>query len=104
MALSEGIKAIPLVDENDHFLGAVTSDKIEKILDHETKEDLLKLTGIIGSHDDEIDGTALNVIQKQGSVDYYRIILGGTALLHQLIGGFQKVLAAITLSLHHLYP
>jgi len=50
MALASGIKAVPIVDEAGYFLGVVSSDNIQKILESETKEDFYRFAGIIGKH------------------------------------------------------
>ena len=46
LALKNNLKAIPIVDENDKFLGIVSSDAILKILHLENVEDFLKSAGI----------------------------------------------------------
>jgi len=51
LAVKNNIKAIPLVGKNDKFMGVLPSDEIHNILDHESREDLLKSSGIIlGKH------------------------------------------------------
>jgi len=51
LAVKNNIKAMPLVDKNDMFMGVLPSDEIHNILDHESREDLLKSSGIIlGKH------------------------------------------------------
>ncbi|MEW6569882.1 MAG: CBS domain-containing protein [Nitrospirota bacterium] len=45
-ALNHEIKAVPVVDKEGVFLGAITSDKILSILHKEMQDDLLKLGGI----------------------------------------------------------
>ncbi len=48
MALKHNIKAIPVVDKNNHFLGVVPSDIILRILHTEHVEDFLKSAGLVG--------------------------------------------------------
>ncbi|MBN1169209.1 magnesium transporter [Candidatus Woesebacteria bacterium] len=48
-ALKANIKAVPIVDENDNFLGVVPSDSILSILYQEARSDFLHLSGIIPS-------------------------------------------------------
>lgn len=45
-AIQHGIKAVPVVDRNDAFLGIVGTDTILHTLHHEHVEDLLRLGGI----------------------------------------------------------
>ncbi len=53
LALKHNIKAVPVVDKDDHFLGTVVSDDILRILDSEAVEDILRFGGLIqkGSFD-----------------------------------------------------
>jgi len=48
IALQYSIKAVPVVDENHHFLGAITSDQILEILHEESVEDVLVQAGVSG--------------------------------------------------------
>lgn len=45
-ALKRNIKAVPVVDQNGYFLGAILSDNILQILYHEVSVDMLKLAGV----------------------------------------------------------
>jgi magnesium transporter len=45
LALKNNIKAVPIVNQDNVFLGILTSDQILDILDKETSEDLLHLAG-----------------------------------------------------------
>jgi magnesium transporter len=47
LALRHNLKAVPVVDKDNHFLGVVTSDDILHILDNEAVEDILRFGGII---------------------------------------------------------
>lgn len=47
MAVKNQLKAIPIVDGKDRLIGAVKTDQILQILDQESQEDLLKLTGFV---------------------------------------------------------
>lgn len=52
LALTHNIKAVPVVDKDNKFLGVITSDKIMNILASEAVEDILKFGGIThGSYD-----------------------------------------------------
>ena len=46
LALRHNIKAVPVVDDDHHFLGVIPSDVILRILYKEVHEDLLRLVGI----------------------------------------------------------
>lgn len=50
LALKHNIKAIPVVDEKGVLLGVIPNDVILSIIHHETREDILKFSGIHRSH------------------------------------------------------
>src|SRR3989344_6368622 len=55
MAIQNNIKAIPVVDDTNTFLGVVSSDNVLAILEQETTEDYLRFAGILGkAHSAEI--------------------------------------------------
>lgn len=47
LALSRGIKGVPVIDSSGVFLGAVTGDAILRILNEEAKEDILRFGGVL---------------------------------------------------------
>jgi len=47
LALKNSLKAIPIIDKDDKFLGVVPSDEILSILDSEAVENLLRFGGIM---------------------------------------------------------
>lgn len=60
IALKQNIKVVPIVDQENHFLGVVPSDTILNILQWEHTEDLLRLSGVRGK------GEKLRNIVKAG--------------------------------------
>ena len=50
IALKHGIKAVPVVDHDHVFLGAIPSDALLRILYKETHEDLLRRAGVHSGH------------------------------------------------------
>ena len=50
LALRNGIKAVPVVDHDHVFLGAIPSDALLRILYKETHEDLLRRSGVHAGH------------------------------------------------------
>ncbi|MFA6435871.1 MAG: magnesium transporter [Candidatus Gracilibacteria bacterium] len=50
LAVRHHLSQVPVVDEKGKFLGAVLSDTILSILNHETHEDILRMAGIHNSH------------------------------------------------------
>jgi len=47
LAIKHNIKAIPITDEHEYFLGVVSNDVILVIIDQESEENLLRLGGIM---------------------------------------------------------
>ena len=50
LSLKHSLKAVPIVDKEDHFLGVVPSDVILQVLHQESIEDILRSAGIRPSH------------------------------------------------------
>lgn len=59
LALKHNLKAIPVVDKEDRFLGVVTSDVILEILHSEHIEDILRTAGIHSPVAETLRGTPL---------------------------------------------
>ncbi len=51
LAIKHSLKAVPVVDKDNHFLGIVPSDTILNILNSEAAEDVLRLAGIHPARD-----------------------------------------------------
>lgn len=49
LALEQNIKAMPIVDKNNHFIGVVPSDTILNVLQWEHNEDLMRFSGVPGT-------------------------------------------------------
>lgn len=92
LAIKNGVKAVPLVDKKGYFLGVVASDTIQEILDTESKEDLLKLSGIIGKPHKVVHEASVFTSFSRRIPWIIVGLLGGT-ITASTIGGFQKVLA-----------
>jgi magnesium transporter len=92
-ALRENIKAMPVVDDNNKFLGVVVSDKILHILHDESQEDLLKMSGMILGKLNVFDILDANVISGFLSRTPWIVVglLGGLLTAH-LISLFEHVL------------
>lgn len=75
LALKHNLKAIPVVDKKNCFLGAVPSDAILHILHNENIEDILRFAGVHKFKD-----PAMSIIQASSAVHFYKrfpwLILG----------------------------
>ena len=102
-AVRNGIKAVPVVDENQIFYGAVTHDAVTRILHREMREDVLKLAGIRRGHVvfDDVMTTPLIQAVKRRFPWLFVGMIGG--LLAAKIIGFLNILLRKTLSLPHLF-
>jgi len=92
-ALNHEIKAVPVVDKNGVFLGAITSDNILSILHHEMQEDFFKLGGIkhTGGKMDNIFELPLFVSVKH-RIPWLIVGLLGGILAAKAIGFFEATL------------
>ena len=93
LALKHNLKAIPVVDKNDQFLGVVSSDTILNILHQEHIEDIL-LAGGISKLDDSIKTLAIAKVGTLVKVRLPWLLLGllGGVFAAQIIGFFENVL------------
>lgn len=90
LALSHGIKAIPVVDQEGRFMGAVTHDEIIRILKMEADRDILHFGGVFHRVIDQDPG-ALNMVKSR--VPWLVVgVIGGT-ITAALIGSFEDLLS-----------
>lgn len=94
LALKYNLKAMPIVNGDDIFLGVVTSDNILKIMSDELTEDILHLTGI---RKNALSATAiihssLYTLVK-ARLPWLVVGLGGGILAAQVVGFFEELLA-----------
>src|SRR3990170_77167 len=92
-ALQNNIKAIPVVDENKIFLGAVISDALLSILHKELREDILQFAGIHKVHvavDNILEIPLLQAIKHR--FPWLLIGLAGGLLAAQIISQFEQTL------------
>jgi len=95
LALRNNLKAIPVVNKDNKFLGVVTSDTILNVLHKEHIEDIL-LAGGISKLDDSIKAlttASVNLIVKARLPWLLFGLLGGVVTA-QIIGFFENVLAS----------
>lgn len=90
LALSHGIKAIPMVDHEGRFMGVVTHDEIIRILKMEADRDILHFGGVFHRVIDQDPG-ALNMVRSR--VPWLVVgVIGGT-ITAALIGSFEDLLS-----------
>lgn len=97
-AIKKDVRFIPVVDSDNRFLGAITSDQIIDMLHRERKKHagtLLKMVGIHGdptSHsvDDYFKSSIAGAIRAR--IPFLIIGLIGGVLAAQIIGGFEAAL------------
>ncbi|TSC68306.1 MAG: Uncharacterized protein G01um101466_490 [Parcubacteria group bacterium Gr01-1014_66] len=94
LALRHNIKAVPVVDHEGKFLGAVTGDQILEILNREFREDVLRKAGIRRSH--MMMDNILEIPLWTGIVHrlpWLLVGLGGGIVAAGLIARFEEILA-----------
>lgn len=93
LALSNGIKSIPVVDRQKHLLGIVPFNVILKVFNEEVREDTFKFGGIfhkVGKEYTTIKASAATMIKTR--IPWLMIgVLGGT-LTASIITNFENVL------------
>jgi len=95
MALSNGLKAIPVVDDEGKLLGAVPYDTILQIFNQEVQSDIFNFGGIfhrVGEEYTTINSSATLMIQSR--LPWLIVgVIGGT-LAASLIGQFEELLSS----------
>jgi len=94
-ALSNGLKAIPVVDADCKFLGVVPYDVILQIFNHEVEGDIFNFGGIfhkVGKEYTSINSTASHMIQSR--LPWLIIGVIGGILAASLIALFEELLAS----------
>ena len=95
LALRHNLKAIPVVDKEDHLLGVVASDTILSILHHESKEDLLLRAGVRRFDRDAVDPlTAPVLTHVKKRLPWLLVGLLGGTVGAVIISYFEDALAA----------
>jgi len=92
LAVQNRIKGVPIVDHSQKFLGVVTNDTILSILDQESREDFLKLSGIV-SDSGWITNKAGLLHSYFSRVPWIIVGLFGGLVTARVIGGFEEILA-----------
>jgi magnesium transporter len=94
LALSHGIKAVPVVDEDGLFQGVVPYDQILRIFNHEVQSDVFKFGGIfhkVGKEYTSIQSSTRMMIRSR--LPWLVVgVLGGT-MAAGLIGYFENLLS-----------
>lgn len=93
LALSHGIKSIPVVDRENHFLGVVQYDDILRIFNHEVHEDTLRFGGIfhkIGTEYTKVDSSVSHMVKSR--MPWLIVGILGGVIAATIVGGFEDVL------------
>ncbi len=94
LALSHSLKALPVVDEEDHLLGIVPYDEILKTFNQEVKKNIFRFGGLfhrVGEEYTSITSSAL-VMMKSRLPWLIVGVLGGTAAA-SVVTSFEEVLS-----------
>lgn len=87
------LDSIPVVDDNDHLIGVITSDDIVEAVRDEMGDDYAKLGGL--SSEDDLDESAFKSIGKR--MPWLFILLGLGLMTSLIISGFEPVVDALPL-------
>lgn len=93
LALKHSLKALPVVDKENHFLGVLTSDNISKILDSEAVENILRFGGVAhsGTYDNILNISIFTALKHR--LPWLIIGLFGGLLTAGLVTSFKEVLS-----------
>lgn len=92
LALKHNLKALPVVDKDNHFLGIITPDNILRILDSEAVENILRFGGIThGSYDNIFNIPILTSLKHR--IPWLIIGLAGGLFTAGLVHSFEKILS-----------
>lgn len=94
LALSNGIKSVPVVDDNGIFMGVVPYDNILRIFNHEVQSDVFNFGGIFHKMGEEYTTiTSSTGVMIRSRLPWLIVgVLGGT-MAAGLIGNFEKLLS-----------
>src|SRR5512139_1222297 len=96
LALSHGIKAVPIVDKQNHLIGIVPHDVILRVFNQEVNEDIFKFGGIfhkVGKEYDETKASTLTMIKRR--TPWLIIGVLGGILTASIISSFELVLSTL---------
>lgn len=95
LALKNNIKAVPLVDDDNHLLGVLPNDQVLAIVEHESREDLLKMSGILMGKGKLLTGTILEspISAYTRRIPWIIIGLFGGLFTARVIGNFEMLLS-----------
>lgn len=94
LALSHGLKALPIVDDENHLLGVFPFDRILKTFNQEVKKDIFRFGGIFHREGKEYASISSSAILMLKSRLPWLIVgvLGGTAAA-SVVSSFEDVLS-----------
>lgn len=87
------LDSIPVLDEEKHLVGVITSDDVVEAVQDELSDDYAKLAGL--SSEEDLDESIFTSIKKR--VPWLLILLGLGLVTSLLISSFEKVVAALPL-------
>ncbi|MEM5843696.1 MAG: magnesium transporter [Candidatus Aenigmatarchaeota archaeon] len=94
LALSKGIKAVPVVDEKNHLLGVVPYDTILTIFNQEVREDIFKFGGLfhkVGKEYTTIKSPAKHMIKSR--LPWLLVGIFGGIIAASIVTFFESVLS-----------
>jgi magnesium transporter len=96
LAMSHGIKAVPVVDKQSHLIGIVPHDVILKVFNEEVAEDTFRFGGIfhkVGKEFDTTNASTLTMIKKR--TPWLIIGVLGGIVTASIISNFELVLSTL---------
>ena len=94
LALSHGIKMLPVVDKERHFLGVVPYDTILQIFNQETREDIFKFGGIfhrVGQEFNTITDSTKKMVRRR--IPWLLVGIVGGTIAASIVSFFEAMLS-----------
>ena len=86
-----GLESYPILDEDDHLVGVITSDDVIEAIDNQTAEDYAKLAGL--TEEEELNESVFQSVKKRIPWLIVLLILGLAQAFS--MSGFESVVAAL---------
>src|SRR3989344_5155902 len=90
LALKHNLKALPVVDKENHFLGVITSDSVSRIIDNEAVENILRFGGVTHGFYDNIFDIPV-IVSLKHRLPWLVLGLIGGLLTAGLVHSFEEI-------------
>lgn len=90
------IDIVPVIDENNKFLGVISSDTLAKIIENEASEDILRMAALSPIEDSYFETSIFKLIYQRAGILIILLLIQSISTL--IIGTYQSILAGFLIS------